>query len=603
MSVVAITGVSGYLGQSLLSQLDLDDEVEAIVGVDRELLSCPPPDKLTFVQHDLTKPLGDLFSDHGVTHAIHVATTSVREHEADAGLDLTIVGNVLDACGAAGARSVCVASSVIVYGAHPDNTILLEGSIVRPNPELPAAATKLALEERCYDFVKAFPETALQIVRPCPILGPSARGVFTRLLDAPRIYGPWRVDPRFQFVHEDDATRAIHRLVKSESFGVFNLAGDGSLTLSQIAQLAERRLVRLPSFLLRFAAWLAWRLGKTDLHPGLLPFLLHPWLVAAVKVRNSAYFVPRYDSADALLSYLEHRDRREPEPLEPFEWSAPTPAVKPAPAGDFGQRPGLDAEDRAKTKPLGRPPEGLSPADDTPDPDPEESPADAQAQDAEVPDAEGAGDEPEVAPASVEAEAETGASAEGAQEPEAAEEKGEEPETTEEPTEPQPAEEPQTAEVPADEPDEEPDETADEPETAEPSDEPLTADERPDEPEEPEAADEPETAEPSDEPLTADERPDEPDEEPEEPEAADEPETDEPETDEPLTADERPDEPDEEPAEPEAADEPETDEPEVADAAGEAEPDETGEPTATAATEGEEEATLDDSEPAREEGA
>lgn len=357
MSVVAITGVSGYLGTNLLGQLEVDEEVEAIVGIDREPLPLEAGDKLSFLRHDLRESLGDLFLDRGVTHAVHLAGPSARELEADPELELRLARSFLNACGAAKARSVCVVSSVTVYGAHPDNGYLLEGSPLRPNPGLPLATSKAALEELCYDFVKEQPETALQIVRPCPILGPGAKGPLTRLLDARRIFAPLGTDARFQFVHEDDATRAIHRLLKSECFGVFNLAGDGSLTISQIAQLAERRLVRLPAWLLRLLAKCAWRFGWSDLHPGLAPFLYNPWLTAAMKVRHSAYFVPRYDSADALLAYLEDRQARPITPLEPFAWEAPAerreaPQTSPEDPS-FGARPGLDEEDRAKTRPLG----------------------------------------------------------------------------------------------------------------------------------------------------------------------------------------------------------------------------------------------------------
>lgn len=76
MSVVAITGVSGYIGGRLLQLLAQDDRVARIVGVDVR----PPtvaPATLRFCRHDITEPFADLFCDHGVTHAVRPALPGV----------------------------------------------------------------------------------------------------------------------------------------------------------------------------------------------------------------------------------------------------------------------------------------------------------------------------------------------------------------------------------------------------------------------------------------------------------------------------------------------------------------------------------------------
>jgi hypothetical protein len=44
-------------------------------------------------------------------------------------------------------------------------------------------------------------------------------------------------DPRYQFVHEDDVVHALEHAVRSRVPGVFNVAGDGVLALSEVAGL------------------------------------------------------------------------------------------------------------------------------------------------------------------------------------------------------------------------------------------------------------------------------------------------------------------------------------------------------------------------------
>ena len=47
-------------------------------------------------------------------------------------------------------------------------------------------------------------------------------------------------DPRYQFVHEDDVVHALEHVVQRELPGVFNVAGDGVLALSEVAGLLNK---------------------------------------------------------------------------------------------------------------------------------------------------------------------------------------------------------------------------------------------------------------------------------------------------------------------------------------------------------------------------
>src|SRR5262249_6790535 len=120
-------------------------------------------------------------------------------------------------------------------------------------------------------------------------------------------------NPPIQFVHEDDVVRAIHRIVKLECTGVFNIAGDGALTLARIAELADRTLIRLPASILRAIAGMAWRMGWTSISeapPGFVDFLCFPWCVANVKLKTEVGFLFKYDTLRAYMDFLETRAER-----------------------------------------------------------------------------------------------------------------------------------------------------------------------------------------------------------------------------------------------------------------------------------------------------
>lgn len=145
-------------------------------------------------------------------------------------------------------------------------------------------------------------------MRPCPIVGGPTSSPIARLCATPVLLGPRHVDPAYQFMHVDDATRALYRLVKHREVGIFNLGSEGRITLSQIAQLNERRLLRLPLPLLRMVTRAAWKLGLRWLAPAppeALDYWIYPGWVVATKLQHETMFAGRYDSGEAYLAHLE----------------------------------------------------------------------------------------------------------------------------------------------------------------------------------------------------------------------------------------------------------------------------------------------------------
>lgn len=344
-----------------MSLVQCDPEVTRIVALDE----APPPDelvvsdKLLFVKRGPSEPWEDVFVQHGVDTAIHVHAEPQRDRAREELVNLGGARRFLEACHAVKARVVCFVGSSAAYGAFADNAdYLFEGAPLRASGAFPHAGDAVRVEGLFYEFAAKHPDVCLQIVRTSPVIGPGTLdGFWVRLLQRRLYLAPLGHEPVLQLVHEDDATRAVWRLVKQERIGVFNVAGDAYVTLSQVARLLGRRVLRLPVLLLRLVVWLAWRLGRSEVPPGFVDYLLHPWLVNPTKMKADAMFVFRYDSPRALLDWLEARDeaarggpRRglvvasfedDPEDLDEDELFEPEPEPEPpqeppaeAPPGD-----------------------------------------------------------------------------------------------------------------------------------------------------------------------------------------------------------------------------------------------------------------------------
>ncbi len=86
-------------------------------------------------------------------------------------------------------------------------------------------------------------------MRFCNVLGPDIRTSHARLLALPAVPMIAGFDPRYQFIHADDVVSALEFAVENDLDGVYNVAADGVLALSEVVDLLGKpALPVLPPF-------------------------------------------------------------------------------------------------------------------------------------------------------------------------------------------------------------------------------------------------------------------------------------------------------------------------------------------------------------------
>jgi nucleoside-diphosphate-sugar epimerase len=307
-TVVAITGVAGYLGRKLVSVLDGDATVERIVGIDvAEPVDGSP--KLEFHQADVRDArLAKLLP--GVDTLVHLAfqVDPIRDEERMRQINVDGTRNLLEAAGATGVRCLVYTSSATVYGAHPDNDFpLTETSPLRANPDYSYAWHKLETERMIEAFQEDHPEVLVTVLRPANAFGPNVRNFVSRMLEAPRVTSVKGYEPPMQFAHEEDVAAALHLAVTKELPGAYNVAPDGWLTSDEIITLSGKKRVELPEAVAFSLAERLWRVGLTEAPPGELQYVMHPWVIDNAKLK-AAGWQPRHTNEAALAASLEaHR--------------------------------------------------------------------------------------------------------------------------------------------------------------------------------------------------------------------------------------------------------------------------------------------------------
>ncbi|RMI36625.1 NAD-dependent epimerase/dehydratase family protein [Streptomyces triticirhizae] len=246
---VLVTGAGDALGSRLLTRLRRDPGVGRLIAVDRR----PPLRRLPgveFLSTDVRRPtLVAVLAERAVETVVHLDVRDappVPGESRSAVKENNVLGTMqlLGACQKVpGLRRLVVRSSTQVYGS-PAREPALFGEDSPPRAAAGGGFARDVAEVEGYvrGFARRRPEVAVTVLRFAHLLGPgsdSRMAAYFRLPVLPTVFG---YDPRLQLVHEDDALEVLAWAVREPGpgGGVYNVAGDGVLTLSQ----AARRLGR-----------------------------------------------------------------------------------------------------------------------------------------------------------------------------------------------------------------------------------------------------------------------------------------------------------------------------------------------------------------------
>jgi UDP-glucose 4-epimerase len=243
MSRVLITGLSSYWGGRLAQVLERDKDVEVIIGVSTEDPNCQL-ERTEFVrvgtQHALLRrivhaaEIDTVIDTRLIVDSITAPARVTHERNAIGTM------NILAACGGPDSpvRKFIFKSSAHYYGCEQDDPSFFTEQMRRPHePRTRLEADIVEADDAVQDFAERNPGVTVTTLRFCNGLGPDLETSHSALLALPAVPGILGFDPRYQFIHEDDIAGALRHAVLEDAPGIFNVAPDGVLALSEVAAL------------------------------------------------------------------------------------------------------------------------------------------------------------------------------------------------------------------------------------------------------------------------------------------------------------------------------------------------------------------------------
>jgi UDP-glucose 4-epimerase len=202
---------------------DIADPVSALEAMD-------------FVHADTRQPvIGKLIRQLRVDTVVHLAVSIDSPRDERAAHETDVIGtmNVLVGCAApsSSVRRLVIKSSQAIYGAGPyDPSFFAEDSINFEKSASGVTRDLLELEQLVGEFVLRNGAAATVLRLGWRVTEGTSLARYLSLPVVPTFAG---FDPRLQLLHEGDAVEAIVRATTGHHPGVFNVAGDGVVLLSQ----------------------------------------------------------------------------------------------------------------------------------------------------------------------------------------------------------------------------------------------------------------------------------------------------------------------------------------------------------------------------------
>lgn len=310
---ILITGAAGFIGQQLLADLAVQQPNWTLFAADiREipanlLRGNVQPRLLDISQPEAVLKTVAECQPQAIVHLASVVSPPPGMSEATLhAIDVEGTRAIVEAAAASGVEQLIITSSGAAYGYYPENAEWIdEHDPLRGHNKFAYAKHKREVEELLVQARIAHPQLRQLILRPGTILGKRVNNQITDMFKKRAVLGIQGSDSRFVFIWDQDVVSIIRKGLEKGASGIFNLAGDGALSLREIAQILRKPYRPLPAGLIQGVLRVLKPLRLSQYGPEQVDFLRYRPVLANRRLKEEFGYTPRYTSREAFIAFLD----------------------------------------------------------------------------------------------------------------------------------------------------------------------------------------------------------------------------------------------------------------------------------------------------------
>lgn len=310
---ILVTGASGYIGSLLIQQLEKNQQISTIVAVDikkgQEFTK-----KTKFYLMDIRdKQIWNVIKDHKIDAVVHLASivnppeNLTREEQYEIDVKATI--QIFKFSAISMVKRFIITSSGAAYGYYPDNPIpLKENHPLRGNIEFAYSYHKKIIEKNLALLSKQYPHTKQFIFRVSTILGEKTSNQITSLFKKKFLIGIKGSSSPFCFVWDKDVVNCLEKSLFCEikKADIYNLSGDGFLTIQEIAEILNKKIIFFSPELLRFSLKILNKLKLSQYSSEQVLFLQYRPVLDNTKLKRKFGYIPKKTSKEVFLDFAKY---------------------------------------------------------------------------------------------------------------------------------------------------------------------------------------------------------------------------------------------------------------------------------------------------------
>jgi len=306
---ILVTGAAGSLGRALINKL-LSDPENLVFATDIKTNPFNENENLEYQQLDLRDTAFTqwvkLNKPEQIIHLASILQISARMTREQAyEVDVTATEKLLETAVDIGVEKFTITTSGAAYGYFEENkNIITEERKPRGNSDYFYSAHKAEVESIMADYRKRHPQLKQLVFRPGAILGPDFEGPVVNLFRQKMLVGLMGHPGPFNFIYSEDVVDWIIEGLHTDITGEYNMAGDGILSMAQIAKKLGKFYLALPVWLVRFALAVAKPLGLTQYGPEQVKFIIFRPVLSNEKIKQCFKHQPRYSSEQVIEVFL-----------------------------------------------------------------------------------------------------------------------------------------------------------------------------------------------------------------------------------------------------------------------------------------------------------